>query len=797
MESVVENNHKANDSMMSIDSINESFGSNGVFTYHVTPVYRVSYSNNDVIEMEVNSCPIMRRLKDSYFNATQILKVVGLDRSKRSRMLENDIYQGTHEKVQGGSGKYQGTWIPYERTVALCRQYEIYEVLKPLLLFNPTVNSEETPTKEQLTRTYSSLTEEDGDTNNHSNNNNHNGFSNSTNGHHGNGYGSQLSHPEEVGDDGLIQSPKRQKTFSKDLPALTIYDHDTKVANPNAPFTIKPLQESPSDEKSKVVMSSLFLPNQNDLTLLELVGGDETQLEGIQIDLPIDDNGQTALHLAATLGRISLVKDLVSRGANRIRGDIDGQTALIRAVHATNCFEFGCFDQLLDFLYPAITVLDHKGRTVLHHIAYTCGRKGRNDACKYYLETLLEWVVKRGPFLPGNQNLSLTIFMQDVVNIPDRNGDTCLNIAAMVGNKHIIQQLLEVGADPNKANKAGVKPIDCGINIKPFARFNDGSSESRHQRLPSSLAAAYSAAQASSTKDSSSSSPSSVAAATAAGSFSKTKNSSKILESIQTFVNQLGRDFNEEIEQKSKQIDEMHPKLREKTLKLSEKRKQYEELQKVVRKISDYKTKIMNLNNAIHEEEQKFIEQTKELPLTSKNFDGDFDADEPFTVWSVYHEVENKIEEMKAAHKTESMDLASATAPLSSVTKEHDENTEAADSLLKLEPSVADLLANLKPEQLLTSQQQEELPPSVVLEARINAYTQNNKKLIERTKSRRSSSQELEQQFKRVIGLCIGSSADDIDEKLLASLLLSVENDPDPEINQIKKVLKIVNDLDK
>ncbi|KAG7849007.1 hypothetical protein KL941_001825 [Ogataea angusta] len=630
------------------------------------PVPRlVAYGDVNVVEFDVDGCTVMRRTQDSWVNATQLARLVSVVRPKISGSLEAQAKQGAHEIVQDAPDQLKGVWVSIERAESLCKEYDIHGVLSPLFNYK---------TPKDLARTISTLTEAD-----------------------------------------EPASPTKKAKVAPELPSLQTFDHDTRVPNPNAPYALGPLGDDEADEKSKVVLSSLFLPNQK-----------EFSLEGVAIDAPIDDNGQTALHLAATLGRISLVKELVSRGANRLRGDNDGQTALIRAVHATNCLEHSCFDQLLDYLYPAITVLDHKGRSVLHHIAYTCGRKGRNEACNYYLETLLEWVVKRGPRLPPGQQMSLASFMQEVVNIPDRNGDTCLNIAAMVGNKQIIQQLLEVGADPNKANKAGVKPVDCGIDVA-----------SARTRLPQP-AAAQSVPE------------------------TPKLSSMKILESLQTFVSQLGRDFKEELESKTKQVDEIHPKLREKTYQLSEKRKQYEELDKLVRKIGDYKTKIINLNNAIREEEQRFVEETKELPINSKTFDGDFDADEPFTVWSVYNEVERRLQETKDPSV-----------------------------------SVADFISQLDPATLLASGQLEDLPPAVILEARINAYTKNNAMLIERTKNRRSSSQELEQQFKRVIGLCIGSSVDEIDEKLLGSLLLSVENDPDPEIGQIKKVLSIVNEIEK
>jgi hypothetical protein len=52
----------------------------------------------------------MRRRSDSYVNATQILKVAGIDKGRRTKILEKEILPGKHEIVQGGYGKYQGTW---------------------------------------------------------------------------------------------------------------------------------------------------------------------------------------------------------------------------------------------------------------------------------------------------------------------------------------------------------------------------------------------------------------------------------------------------------------------------------------------------------------------------------------------------------------------------------------------------------------------------------------------------------------------------------------------------------------
>jgi hypothetical protein len=73
-------------------------------------VYQVKYSGVQVYEMMIHGIATMVRGEDSYLNATQILKVAGFEKTRRSKILEREVLTGEHEKVQGGYGKYQGTW---------------------------------------------------------------------------------------------------------------------------------------------------------------------------------------------------------------------------------------------------------------------------------------------------------------------------------------------------------------------------------------------------------------------------------------------------------------------------------------------------------------------------------------------------------------------------------------------------------------------------------------------------------------------------------------------------------------
>lgn len=90
-----------------------------------------------VFEAMIRGISVMRRTSDSWVNATQILKVAGIPKTARTKILDKEIQTGTHEKVQGGYGKYQGTWIPFERGQELAAQYGVTAYLAPIFDFIP------------------------------------------------------------------------------------------------------------------------------------------------------------------------------------------------------------------------------------------------------------------------------------------------------------------------------------------------------------------------------------------------------------------------------------------------------------------------------------------------------------------------------------------------------------------------------------------------------------------------------------------------------------------------------------
>ncbi|KAJ3143144.1 hypothetical protein HK100_008263 [Physocladia obscura] len=99
----------------------------------ITPA---TYSGVNVLQQaDAYGLPVMRRAKDDYINATQVLRAAGFPKTQRTKILERDISGGVHEKVQGGFHMFQGTWVPLDTAIRLARKHNVNELLTPLFSF--------------------------------------------------------------------------------------------------------------------------------------------------------------------------------------------------------------------------------------------------------------------------------------------------------------------------------------------------------------------------------------------------------------------------------------------------------------------------------------------------------------------------------------------------------------------------------------------------------------------------------------------------------------------------------------
>jgi len=261
-----------------------------------------------------------------------------------------------------------------------------------------------------------------------------------------------------------IQEPPPKRARA----STPVHDLHVDLFHHQADAPLQPLNPDniPNADHVRQTLMDVFINPEND-TIATLEG-----LTPEQIDMPLDNMGSAAIHWAASLARVPLIRALIAKGASIYRVNDAGETALVRGCFCTNNFDQSSFPQLLNLLHPTISIADNKGRTILHHIALKSGMKGRSADGRYYLHCLLEFIAKHGASSSsqrgaGPKVMNLGRFISDIVNAQDKSGDTALNIAARIGNKSIVHPLLEVGADSSIPNRAGLKPMDFGIGGEP------------------------------------------------------------------------------------------------------------------------------------------------------------------------------------------------------------------------------------------------------------------------------------------------------------------------------------------
>ena len=193
---------------------------------------------------------------------------------------------------------------------------------------------------------------------------------------------------------------------------------------------------------------------------------------GFELDLVIDAQGHTALHWACALAKSSIISQLVEAGADIHRGNYAGETPLIRSVLTTNHADGESFSNLLvNHLAPSIRTLDLAYRSVLHHIALIAGVKGRAASARHYMAAVLEFVAKEQQTAKGMIDGSAEadeapLSLKALLDIQDVHGDTALSVAARVGNKGLVNMLLDAGADKVKSNNLGLRPVDFGVEVE-------------------------------------------------------------------------------------------------------------------------------------------------------------------------------------------------------------------------------------------------------------------------------------------------------------------------------------------
>lgn len=404
-------------------------------------IYSATYSNVPVYEFNIEGNHVMRRRSDNWINATHILKVADFDKPTRTRILEREVQKGTHEKVQGGYGKYQGTWIPLPEGRSLAERNRVLDKLRPIFDYQPgdrspppapkhtTAASKPRANRKPVNRVpaMSHISED-----------------------------VEMYHQSETPDNVTIASESymddynyptdsRKRKHADDQMSLAdqhhqiwadeLLDYFMVLESPNDPFQPPPVPPA-----------------------------------GVDLDRAIDEKGHTAMHWAAAMGDLAVVKDLIGRGANINAVSHNGETPLMRAVIFTNNYDKSTMDKLAGWLVTTVPMVEWFGSTVFHHIAGTTSSKSKYACARYYLDCIL--VKMAETYTPTD--------IEHVLNIKDRNGDTAIHIAARNGARKCVRSLIGRHASVTIPNDLGETADDLIILLN--RRRRDG----RHRAMSSS-----------------------------------------------------------------------------------------------------------------------------------------------------------------------------------------------------------------------------------------------------------------------------------------------------------------------
>ncbi|KAI8983537.1 hypothetical protein BDB01DRAFT_897121 [Pilobolus umbonatus] len=409
-------------------------------------VFKATYSGIPVYEMLCKSVAVMRRKSDSYLNATQILKVAGFDKPQRTRILEREVQTGDHEKVQGGYGKYQGTWVPFERGRSLAELYGVDNILRPLLDFiegstspplapKHVTAASSRPKKQREIRTRKKI-------------------------RHYEDYVSDIELNTPTKEDSTRSSasdkPKaadsRSETRNKassvetgPLPAkrtrLILQTKEEVTTNSTTDESQKEQKETQEDASGSYAQRLLRCFMNNYKGIPPLLSNPPPDMD---INIIIDDEGHTCLHWAAAMARVDILQTMIDNGIDIYRVNYKGQTALMRSVLFTNNYDAKTFETLLTLLQKTIFNIDKQDQTVFHHIATTAGWIGKLYACRYYTECLINKL---------SHNRSELI---SLLNVQDTFGDTALAIVSRLGNKKLVKLMGDAGASVELAKNSRI-----------------------------------------------------------------------------------------------------------------------------------------------------------------------------------------------------------------------------------------------------------------------------------------------------------------------------------------------------
>ncbi|KAL8827080.1 MAG: hypothetical protein Q9170_007157, partial [Blastenia crenularia] len=384
-------------------------------------------------EFNVGGNHVMRRRQDNWINATHILKVADYDKPARTRILEREVQKGVHEKVQGGYGKYQGTWVPLQEGRLLAERNGVLGKLLPIFDFTPgPISPPQAPKHQTAASNKGPKVPKQAQAKRHM------------------PPPSQISEDQYEGistqlndDESIDHSEIGSETFVGEEDMMYRQQHGSRkrrrVQEPD-------FMEQQHTFYADSLLDYFMLSDSDRFYRLEPPPPPESFI----VNRPIDEQGHTALHWGAAMGDIDTIRMFIDRGARIDATNLRGETPLIRAVLFTNNYEKETTLKLVDLLQNTIMDRDRYGATVLHHVAMTTKSSSRKKSARHYLNVLLTKLADM--FNPRD--------FAKFLDYRDNNGDTAIHIVARHNARKCVRSLLGRGVNtdiPNNNNETAAE----------------------------------------------------------------------------------------------------------------------------------------------------------------------------------------------------------------------------------------------------------------------------------------------------------------------------------------------------
>jgi regulatory protein SWI4 len=469
----------------------------------------------------------MRRLSDDWVNATQILKAAKFPKAHRTRILEREVQTGIHKIIQGGYGRFQGTWIPLEIARPLAHKYNITDAMAPILSYVPDPNNpverkskgktavvateEGSPSKKpkkvyntkkrraaaaaaaQGSNDYIPQSQPPPQHNQYDQHSLPNGMLppvsvapdvkfwqqngppsfQQMNGYQQTPAMAQFPNHHQQPMMGLQYTPQLQQhsqqvNFQRQAPIQQqqMFQHPPTFAQPmqqQHPQQHQIYQQHKAknsnenwsqDDGSNTQMDEVMRDSDTSISsedehgdskhgkayytdaLIQFFANDTQSIpqsllnppSDFDFNEPIDEEGHTPLHWAASMASTPLVELLLSHGADPLAPNATGLNCVSRAIFFNNSFQKRNFHLITGMMKNCLYTPDKSGRTPLHYLFESTRSKA--ETAQYYLETILQQLSQ------GNKDL-----LKIVVNHPDVHGDTAIQLASKAGNSSMCEIL--------------------------------------------------------------------------------------------------------------------------------------------------------------------------------------------------------------------------------------------------------------------------------------------------------------------------------------------------------------------